>query len=167
MSRYTSQKSSTVRKPIPTAVHTVTGRRFSVGGTVKRVTDPQLTEVVVYRYRCCRCRRTFRHYPPGMDRACQTARMRALAAIGWLLGMRYPGSSTYLSRMSIWRDAEELARERLWKPVRVLSVDGAYVRGWGKTQPARVALDGGGHSFLKNEKNFTRAFHASALLARR
>jgi transposase-like protein len=80
--------------------------------------------------------------------------MRALAAIGWIFGMSYRGSSCYLSgfgitlsRMSIWRDvqqrAEELERERFWKPVRVLGLDGAYVRGWGKTQSVLVAVDMG------------------------
>jgi hypothetical protein len=52
-----------------------------------------------------------------------------------------------LSRMSIWRDvqqrAEGLERERFWKTVRVLGVDGAYVRGWGETQPVLVAVDMG------------------------
>ena len=122
------------------------------GGVAKRLSDPRMGEVWVYRYRCCHCRRTFRHYPVGIDRARQTARMRALAAIGWILGMSYRGSSRYLrdvgialGRMSIWRDvqrrAAELGRERFWKPVRVLGVDGAYVRGWGKTQPVLVAVD--------------------------
>ena len=122
------------------------------GGAGKRVKDPWLGEVWVYRYRCCRCRRTFRHYPEGIDRGQQTARMRAVAAIGWILGMSYRGSSRYLSifriqlsRMSIWRDVQQRARElsqaRYWKPVRVLGVDGAYVRGWGKTQPVLVAVD--------------------------
>jgi transposase-like protein len=68
--------------------------------------------------------------------------------------MSYRCSSRYLSafgiglgRMSIWRDVQERAkgieRERFWKPVRVLGVDGAYVRGWGKTQPVLVAVDMG------------------------
>jgi hypothetical protein len=124
------------------------------GGAGKRVSDPQLSEVWVYRYRCCRCRRTVRHYPEGIDRARQTARMRALAAIGWIFGMSYRCGSRYLSgfgihlsRMSIWRDvqkrAEGIERERHWQPVRVLGVDGAYVRGWGKTQPVLVAVDMG------------------------
>lgn len=124
------------------------------GGIAKRVSDPHLGEVWVYRYRCCRCRRTFRYYPVGIDRARQTVRMRALAAIGWIFGMSYRRSSRYLSafgialgRMSIWRDVQEqakqLERERLWKPVRVVGVDGAYVRGWGKTQPVLVVVDMG------------------------
>ncbi len=36
-----------------------------------------------------------------------------------------------------------LERERYRKPVRGLGVDGAYVRGWGKTQPVLVAVDMG------------------------
>ncbi|KPL76750.1 hypothetical protein AC812_05505 [Bellilinea caldifistulae] len=78
--------------------------------------------------------------------------MRALAAIGWVFGMSYQKLSLFLtafgvvlSAMSLWRDvqqrAEELRRERLHRRVRVLGVDGAYVRGWGKTQPVLVAVD--------------------------
>lgn len=122
------------------------------GGAVKRVRDSKFREVWVYRYRCCHCRRTFRHYPVGVDRASQTQRMRALAAIGWMLGMSYRGLRVFLGamgvelgRMSIWRDvqarAQQLLRERYWKPVRVLGVDGAYVRGWGKTQAVLIAVD--------------------------
>jgi transposase-like protein len=123
------------------------------GGNSKRVRDPHLGEVWVYRYRCCSCGRTFRHYPVGIDRASQTQRMRALAAIGWMLGMSYRGLSSFLSvwvklgRMSIWRDvqqrAKQLEKERHWKPVRVLGLDGAYVRGWGKIQPVLIAVDMG------------------------
>jgi len=68
--------------------------------------------------------------------------------------MSYRCSSRYLSalgislsRMSIWRDVQNLAQQmekaRYWKRVRVLGVDGAYVRGWGKTQPVLVAVDMG------------------------
>jgi transposase-like protein len=122
------------------------------GGQWRKVRDPQVREIEVYRYRCCMCHRTFRHYPEGVDRASQTKRMRALAAIGWMLGMSYRGGSLYLSgfrvrlsRMSIWRDVQARAKqeeeERRWKKVRVLGVDGAYVRGWGKIQPVLVAVD--------------------------
>lgn len=69
----------------------------------------------------------------GIDRARQTTRMRALVAIGWILGMCYRGSSCYLSafgvvlsRMNIWRNvqqrAEQFERDRSWKPVRVLGM---------------------------------------------
>lgn len=131
------------------------GETFQRWGRSKReVRDPQIKQVCIYRYRCCSCQRTFRHYPAGIDRARQTQRMRTLAAIGWILGMSYRGLSRYLSafqiglsRMSLWRDVQQYAREiekeRHWKPVRVMGLDGAYVRGWGKTQAVLVAVDMG------------------------
>ena len=51
------------------------------GGQVKRVRDPYVSEVLVYRYRCCRCRHTFRHYPRGVDQAQQSQRLRKLAGL--------------------------------------------------------------------------------------
>lgn len=122
------------------------------GGQMKRVRDPQVDEVLVYRYRCCRCRHTFRHYPGGVDQAQQTQRLRALAGVCWVLGLSYRGIAALLavfqiklSRMSAWRDAQEraqqLARQRMWKPVRVLGLDGAYVLGWGEKRAVLVAVD--------------------------
>jgi len=124
------------------------------GGVIKAVRDPHLSEVWVYRYRCCRCRRTFRHYPEGVERASQTQRMQVLAAIGWTLGLSYRGLvalygafGAKIGRMSAWRDVQKRARrlelQCYWQAVRVLGVDGAYVRGWGKTQPVLVAVDMG------------------------
>lgn len=124
------------------------------GGAIRKVRDPRIREVLVYRYRCCTCGHTFRHYPNGISQAQQTERMRVLAAIGWILGLSYRGQVRFLSafevvvgRMSIWRDVQEHARqlrkERKWKAVRVLGVDGAYVKGWGKTQPVLVTVDMG------------------------
>lgn len=122
------------------------------GGEAKRVRDPQLQVVRVYRYRCWRCRHTFRHYPSGVDQAQQSLRLRKLAALCWVLGLSYRGIAAVftvfgvgISRMSAWRDAQELAeqhkRSRKWKPVRVLGLDGAYVRGWGEIHPVLVAVD--------------------------
>jgi transposase-like protein len=120
----------------------------------KRVRDPRLREVQIYRYRCCLCHRTFRHYPEGVGRASQTKRMIKLAAILWALGMSYRNASGLLAvfgvqlrHMSIWRDvqiqAEQVRRSKQWGKVRVLGVDGLYVRGWGDTQPVLVAVDMG------------------------
>jgi hypothetical protein len=67
------------------------------GGEWRRDRDPLVPEVLVYRYRCCQCHRTFRHCPEGVDRGGQTQRMRVLEAIGWLLGMSNRGLCLYLS----------------------------------------------------------------------
>ncbi len=122
------------------------------GGCVRRIRDHQVKEALVYRYRCCRCRHTFRHYPEGVDQAQQSQRLRKLAAICWTLGLSYRGMGLILgifgvgiSRMSGWRDAQEeagqLKRSRMWKAVRVLGLDGAYVLGWGEKRPVLVAVD--------------------------
>lgn len=125
------------------------------GGRVREVKDPRLQQVMVYRYRCTRCQHTFRHNPEGIDDAQQTQRMRILAAIGWLLGLSYRSMAVFLtafgvtiSRMTGWRDVQERAKQlqAQWKgkKVRVIGVDGAYVRGWGKIQPVLVVIDIGG-----------------------
>ena len=122
------------------------------GGEVRKIRDPNVEEVLVYRYRCCSCKRTFRHYPEGVDRAQQSKRLRKLAALCWILGLSYRGIAAVfavfgveIARMTAWRDAQELAgqkkRNRVWKRVRVLGLDGAYVRGMGKTQAVLVAVD--------------------------
>jgi len=129
------------------------GETFQRWGQVwKPVKDIRRRRVQVYRYRCCRCRRTFRHYPDGTTKADQTERIRLFAVICWTLGMSYRGVSailgglgTSLCPMTVWRDAQEQAehvgRQNQWKPVRVLGVDGAYVLGWGEKRPVLVAVD--------------------------
>lgn len=122
------------------------------GGSVRQVRDHQVKEVIVYRYRCTRCRHTFRHYPEGVDQAQQSQRLRKLAAICWTLGLSYRSIAAVfavfgvgIARMSAWRDVQEeaghLKRNRMWKAVRVLGLDGAYVRGSGDQQPVIVAVD--------------------------
>jgi transposase-like protein len=122
------------------------------GGRIRGIRDHQVKEVLVYRYRCCRCRHTFRHYPEGVDQAQQSRRLRKLAAICWTLGLSYRGIAGILgvfgvevARMTAWRDVQEeakqLQRRRVWKAVRVLGLDGAYVRGWGEQRPVLVAVD--------------------------
>jgi transposase-like protein len=122
------------------------------GGKERKIRDHQVKAALVYRYRCASCRHTFRHYPDGVDQAQQSQRLRKLAAICWTLGLSYRGMGLILavfgvgiSRMSGWRDAQEeagqLKRKQMWKPVRVLGLDGAYVLGWGEKRPVLVAVD--------------------------
>ena len=125
-------------------------QRWGSEGRVIR--DPQVRMVQIYRYRCCRCRHTFRHYPDGVGQAQQSQRLRQLAALCWALGVSYRGIAAVfavfgvgISRMTAWQDAQEQARllksGRMWKPVRVLGLDGAYVCAWGEVRPVLVAVD--------------------------
>lgn len=129
------------------------GEIFQRWGQVKKaVRDTMYRNIRVYRYRCCRCRRTFRYYPEGTTGADQTERLRLFAVVCWRLGLSHRGVSTILSGlkigicpMTVWRDVQEqekrLGRRNQWKPVRVLGLDGAYVLGWGEKRSIMVAVD--------------------------
>jgi transposase-like protein len=118
----------------------------------KPVKDIRVRNVKVYRYRCCHCQRTFRHYPEGNSTADQTERLRLFAIVLWQLGLSHRASSLILSGlnvlvsfMTIWRDVQEAAQQlkkrNQWKAVRLLGLDGAHVLGWGEKQPVLVAVD--------------------------
>jgi transposase-like protein len=129
------------------------GETFQRWGRVnKPVKDVRVRNVKVYRYRCCQCKRTFRHYPEGNSSADQTERLRLFAILLWKLGLSHRASSLILSGlnvlvgfMRIWRDvqaeAKKIKKRNHWKPVRILGLDGAYVLGWGEKQPVLVAVD--------------------------
>lgn len=130
------------------------GETFQRWGKVyKPIRDNRYRSARLYRYRCCHCRRTFRYYPSGVDRADQTQRLRKLVSLLWVLGLSLRGVCTILeafgislSHMSVWRDLQEqmehLEKQRHWQPVRVLGLDGAYVQGWDKRKhPVLVAVD--------------------------
>ena len=68
------------------------GEIFLRWGRVKKpVKDMRCRNVWVYRYRCCRCGRTFRYYPEGTTRAGQTERLRMFAVICWRMGLSNRG----------------------------------------------------------------------------
>ena len=134
------RKTETRPKECPYCV----GNIFQRWGQVnKPVKDVRVRNVKVYRYRCCHCKRTFRHYPEGNTRADQTERLRVLAVLLWTLGLSHRASSLILSSlkvmvsfMTIWRDvqteSQQVKRRNQWNRVRVLGLDGAYVLGLGR-----------------------------------
>jgi len=127
------------------------GETFQRWGTEKRkIKDPKMRTVKVFRYKCTNCKRTFRHYPEGVTHAQQSERMKQLAVICWSFGLSYrkieallSAFGVSLSRMSGWRDvqagAEAIRRKKAWKPARVVGIDGAWVNGQG----VMVAVDMG------------------------
>ncbi|MFC1923621.1 transposase [Chloroflexota bacterium] len=129
------------------------GETFQRWGKVRKpVRDKRYRSVQVYRFLCCSCRRTFRHYPQGVDRADQTQRMRKLASLYWILGMSLRGVTialscfdVTLSHMTVWRDLQEqatlLEKRFRWQQVRVLGVDGMYPLAKGRKRPVLIAVD--------------------------
>ena len=137
----------------PTKCPYCRGNTFQRWGKVrKRVLDNRIRTVWIYRYLCCSCKRTFRHYPEGVDRADQTKRLRKLSAIFWELGLSLRKCQkalsvigVSLSHMSVWRNVQEqaelLAKRKRKKRVRVLGVDGVYPLVKGKKRCVLVAVD--------------------------
>lgn len=123
------------------------------GTVTKPVRDSQLEHVIVQRYYCTQCRRTFRHYPQGIERADQSQRLQQLAALCWQFGFSTRNVSglfnafrVALAHMSVWRDVQKRAtglRQQSRPPLRVLGLDGAYGRVAGQVHAVTVAVDPG------------------------
>src|SRR5262245_24639091 len=78
------------------------GAIFQRWGQVnKALKDIRVRNIKVYRYWCCQCKRTFRHYPEGNSKANQTERLRLFAILLWTLGMSYRASSLILSDLKV------------------------------------------------------------------
>lgn len=83
----------------------------------KLIEDVQFDSVTVHRYRCEACGRTFRHYPPGVDQANQSLRVRQAAAVFWGLGGSLRASvalmklrGVQMSMSSVWRASDAVDR---------------------------------------------------------
>lgn len=130
------------------------------GAVHKPLRDTDLEGVQAIRFRCTECARTFRHYPDGVDRKDMSQRLRCLAALAWGMGLSLRGVGTIfcafgpglrVGRMSVWRAVQEKAEElrrraqsqQRKRRVRVLGVDGAWVRLNGETTGVMVAVDMG------------------------
>jgi len=121
----------------------------SWGSITKPVIDPQLTMVLVNRYRCTNCRKSFRHYPPGVSAADQTDRMRFLCALIWKIGASLRQTTGILGiwqravcHMTVWRDIQWAALRRPAKQtVRVAGLDGFYCSVKGQPKGIMVLLD--------------------------
>jgi transposase-like protein len=143
------------------------------GTITKPLRDHKLAEVIVQRYKCVSCGRTFRHYPAGITQKSQSQRTVVLAALMYGLGLSCSAASHLLgalgvdlAKMSVWRDAQQAgeALRRRRRPVgrvRVLGADetvykvkvrkvvvGFVVDGVsGKTLGFEVLLEGDGEAF--------------------
>lgn len=138
------------------------------GAVHKPLRDTDFEGVLAYRYRCTECARTFRWYPEGVDKADLSQRLRCLAALAWSMGLSLRGvgiifcafgEGLRVSRSSVWRaiqeKGEELRRrakaQQSKHKVRVLGVDGAWIRLNGETTGVMVAVDMGDGQMVSME----------------
>lgn len=121
----------------------------------KAVGDPVYQEVIVRRYRCVGCERTFRVHPTGISADHRSQRLRGIGVMLYVLGLSYGGVADALnalgwagSKSSVYRDVqaageavELLRRHRAVRQVRVASADATYVMCRGQEVTVAVALD--------------------------
>jgi transposase IS66 family protein len=67
----------------------------------KALRDTVHSQVEVHRYRCLKCRRTFRIYPVGVSHAQSSERVRGLAVMLYLLGLSYGAVSLALESLGV------------------------------------------------------------------
>ncbi len=78
------------------------GRTFHLRQEVtKPLRDTVYQEVQVHRYQCLRCKRTFRVYPEGTNRAQTSQRVKGLAVMLYLLGLSYGAVSLALEGLGV------------------------------------------------------------------
>jgi len=132
-------------------------KRHGVQGEAKAVRDPQVSEVVAYRWRCLRCGKTFRVYPHGVGREQQSDRLQALSVLLYVLGLSYGGVEDLLSALGVplgktavytnvqaaGMAARQQQRQLLLRGGKraVIGSDGTYVKVKGQEVGVQVVVD--------------------------
>jgi hypothetical protein len=129
----------------------------------------------LYRYRCEKCRRTFRYRPAEPSREVTRQLVRQIAGIAWALGMSsrsvvdafnrlgYP-----LSRMTVWREGQRMVHthgEGTAKFQKPFVIDDLYVNGITHKLGVVVVLDfGSGRSAVLGAVNGENSWEVKAWL---
>jgi transposase-like protein len=108
------------RKPWVCPHQKCQGRHFEHHQEVdKPLKDTGYGMVSAHRYRCLRCKRTFRVYPQGVTRAQTSQRVKGLGVMLYLLGLSYGATSlalealgVYMSKTSVY-EAVQAAAEKV------------------------------------------------------
>ena len=107
----------------------------------KAVQDPDCAQVNAKRYKCLKCKRTFRVYPKGVSEAHRSDRLKAIGVMLYVLGISYGGVEDALlafgwagSKSSVYRDVQaageavrRLRQAQGQRQVQVLSTDTTFV----------------------------------------
>ncbi len=122
----------------------------------KPVRDPRVSQVWARRYRCLKCDRTFRVYPPGVSKAHQSDALKGLSVLLYILGLSYQGvadlleslghplvkSTVYHNVQAAGRQAIQLRQQWLKQQagkVQVLGIDFTHVKCLGQNRIVAVA----------------------------
>lgn len=134
------------------------GKHFKVHQEVKKaIRDSKYTEVRVLRYECLKCRRTFRVYPQGVQKAHVSQRVKGMAVMLYVLGLSYGGVAivmealgVFLGKTSVYRAVQAagkavpgMKRTELFSGYRTKAIgaDITRVKCKGKWLPIGVIVD--------------------------
>ena len=132
-------------------------RLHGVKGHPKPIRDPQLDEVVAYRWQCLRCGRTFRVYPRGVSHDQQSDRLKAISVLLYVLGLSYGGVEDFLQALGVFvakttvygnvQEAGMASRQRQRSDLAggaqcvAIGTDGTYVKVKGEVVSVQVVVD--------------------------
>jgi transposase-like protein len=122
----------------------------------KPLRDPRVRQVLARRYRCLKCGRTLRVYPPGVSPAQQSDTLKGLSVLLYILGLSYQGvadlveslgqplvkSTVYHNVQAAGRQAIRLRHQWLNQQagkVQVLGIDFTHVKCFGQDKIVAVA----------------------------
>jgi len=136
------------------------GRHFkphSLQGKKKAIRDLSHQEVESFRWRCLKCKRTFRVYPRGVSSAQQSDRMKGITVLLYVLGLSYGAVSDFMDALgcevckaTVYNNVQaagEKARKRQRNTVKgggkraVIGADGTYVKIKGEQVGIEVVVD--------------------------
>jgi transposase-like protein len=132
-------------------------KAHGVKGEVKPVRDPHVSQVIAYRWRCTKCGRTFRVYPRGVSNDQQSARLKGLSVLLYVLGLSYGAVedvlcafNTPLAKTTVYLNVQEAgmaARQQQQEVVlkqgkrAVIGSDGSYLRVKGQEIGVQIVVD--------------------------
>jgi transposase-like protein len=129
----------------------------SLKGKRKAVRDLSYQEVESFRWRCLKCKRTFRVYPCGVSSAQQSDRLKGITVLLYVLGLSYGAVSDFMDALgcvvcktTVYNNVQgagEKARKRQRDTVKrggkraVIGADGTYVKIKGEQVGIEVVVD--------------------------
>ena len=123
---------------------------------VKPLRDTRFQQVTAYRYQCMTCKRTFRVYPPGVNCAPTSQRVKELGVALYMLGLSYRSVSHILEAMGVYlcasciysavktsmKEHPELVRQEVLETVRTFnSTSATKVKYRGKWLTLSLMMD--------------------------
>src|SRR5260221_1867688 len=105
--------------PVPSkcAYPDCTSKQMQLHQPVKKaLRDTVHQQVEVHRYRCLKCGRTFRAYPPAVTHAQSSERVKGLAVMLYLLGLSYGAVSLALESLGV-----PLSKTRVYETVQAVA----------------------------------------------